>query len=465
MAAAMWLASCTLGPHYVAPPPPPGARSLVAIDESAETRAAPPDAWWRLYKDSTLDGLLEQAFRANYDLKAADANVLAARALFEGARAARYPATDLSASAVRGRNVDLDLILEVDGYKPFNIWLYDALFDLSYEVDVFGRVRRLIEAAEANAEAVQAARDGLKVTIAAETTRAYGEICALGEELSVAERNLALVSREAQITVARRAAGAGSDFDVVRAQALVSDVQARIPPLRGQRRAALFELAALTGRTPGAAPAAALECTAAPKLASLVPVGDGAELLRRRPDVREAERLLAAATAQIGVATAELFPRITLIGSFGTIGDEVNQLGTSVGGTWGIGPSISWQFPNLAGPLAAVHRAKANAAAALAGFDAVVLQALKETEQALSIYGAELEHHRDLVEAQARAQRAFDLARDQFAAGAISDLDLLVAEQTLVTAQEEVAQSDAALVEDQIAIFKALGGGWAGSAN
>jgi outer membrane protein, multidrug efflux system len=268
------------------------------------------------------------------------------------------------------------------------------------------------------------------------------------------------VSREAQITTNRYEAGAGSQFDVVRAEGLVAQVRASIPPLEGQRRAALFQLAALLGRAPSKAPAEAQSCVLPPRLSDLIPVGDGATLLKRRPDVRAADRRLAAATARIGVVTADLYPRIELKGLIGGVSTELNQFITNNGITWGAGPGISWTFPNQAGPRARVRQAKANAVAALAGFDAVVLQALKEAEQALATYRSELDRRQDLSDAQDRAQKAFDIAHSEFLAGALSDLDLLTSEQTLVAADAAVATSDTALVQDQIAVFKALGGGW-----
>jgi len=458
------VSACAVGPNYVPPKAPAGSDApLVSYSPDAETQDETPDAWWRLYNDPALDALLKQAFAANEDLKAAEANLSAARAILEAARVAQYPATEIAAAGLYGRDPTTEEILLLTGQNLTKGWIFDALIDLSYEVDLFGRVRRSIEAARADAGAVAAARDAVKVTVAAETARAYADVCATGEEIAVAERNLSLVSREAKITEARNVAGANSEFDVVRAQALVAQVRATIPPLEGQRRAALFELTALIGRTPSAAPRDTLSCAAAPHLASLMPVGDGAQLLRRRPDVREAERTLAAATAQIGVATADLFPRIHLTGFYGAATlDRINLLGTNDAEVWGAGPTITWQFPNIAGPLASIHRAKSNATGALARFDSVILQALKETEQTLSIYRAELDHHQALLVFQGKTRRAFELARHQFSAGSVSNLDLLTAEQSLVTAEGQVAEADAAIVQDQIAVFKALGGGWGG---
>jgi NodT family efflux transporter outer membrane factor (OMF) lipoprotein len=276
----------------------------------------------------------------------------------------------------------------------------------------------------------------------------------------VARRSLGVVARKADITLARHAAGGNSEFDVVRAQGLVAQVRATIPPLEGQRRAAAFQLAALLGRTPSAAPAEVQACVTAPRLTALIPVGDGAALLKRRPDVRQADRRVAAATARIGVATADLYPKITLNGFYGGAGFSTAALTSEPGLVWGIGPSVSWTFPNQSLPRARIRQAKAGAEAALAGFDSTVLQALKETEQALAVYSADLDRRQALAEAQDRARRAFDLARDEYLAGALTQLELLTTEQSLVAADSAVAASDAALAQDQIAVFKTLGGGW-----
>jgi NodT family efflux transporter outer membrane factor (OMF) lipoprotein len=450
-----------LGPDYRTPPMPKDAEApLISVNDALEKTTEPPDDWWRLYDDPMLDRLLVEAFAANTDLAAAEANLSIARAQLEASRAGRYPSTMVGAEAIRGRNATTDEILEIDGHPPQTIWTFDATLDASYEIDLFGRVRRSIEASRADAEAAAAARDSIQVTVAAETTRAYAQICTLGEQIAVARHSLDIVRQQAGITHSRGDAGAGSEFDTVRADALVAQVKAAIPSLEGQRRAAFFELAALIGRTPAQGPNEVLTCVTPPHLQALIPIGDGAGLLRRRPDVREADRRLAAATARIGVAMADLYPTISLSGLYGGIGPHVSDLTTQRGLTWGLGPTISWSFPNQAIPRAHIRQAKGGAAYALASFDSTVLRALKETEQTLSIYSAELNRRQDLSNAQELARRAFVLAQDQSNAGAISTLDMLTTEQSLVTADAAIAASDAALSQDQISLFKALGGGW-----
>lgn len=457
----LFLTACAVGPDFVPPTPAPGALDpLVSFNPKTESAEEPSNDWWELFDDPVLERLVNEAFQANADLAAAESNLSSARAILDAARSGSYPRTVAETGSVYGRDVTTDEILEIDGNKPQTTWLFDDILDVSYELDLFGRVRRSIEASRADTEAAAAGRDALRITVAAETARAYAQICTTGEEITVAQHSLDIVSREAQITEDRNVAGANSRFEVVRAQGFVALVKSDIPPLLGQRRAALFELTALLGRTPSHAPTEALACNRPPQLTALIPVGDGAGLLKRRPDVREAERRLAAATARIGVATADLYPRISLSGFYGGASTELSGLSAERGLAWGLGPTISWTFPIQAEPRARVRKAKADALASLATFDSVVLRALKETEQTLSIYSAEITHREDLIDAQAKAREAFNLAHAQFSAGSLSNLDLLISEQTLINEDAAVAKSNAVLAQDQIAVFKALGGGW-----
>jgi NodT family efflux transporter outer membrane factor (OMF) lipoprotein len=455
------LIGCHVGPNYHPPPLLAGADApLLSLDSTLETTAAPPDRWWQLYNDARLDALIHEALLANRDLRAADANLAAARAVVTAVHAARYPSTEAIAGGVYGRDPVTNEILEIEGHRPQTLWLFEDLFEVAYEVDLFGRVHRAIEQANANADSVAATRDGVRVFIAAQTARGYAEICALGEQLGVARHSLEIVSHQAEITQQRFNAGQGSEFDVERARALVDQVAAAIPQLSGLRSVALLEVTALLGRAPANAPRELDSCIAPPRLTVPIPVGDVRSLISRRPDVRQAERRLAASTARIGIATADLYPTIRLSAFYGGTGNEISQLSTNAGLSWGVGPAISWTFPNQVRARAQIRQAKAGQAAALATFDSAVLTALKETEQALTTYRAALDQHQALVSAQARIHRSFDIARDQFAAGSLSPLDLLTTEQLLVALDAAVSASDSTLIEDQISTFKALGGGW-----
>jgi len=464
LATLLTLTACEVGPNYKPPQPPAGTTApFISATPTLGTTAQPLNNWWQLYNDPLLDKYLQEAFAANYDLAAAQANLGASRAILDATRSQLYPNTRLATGALYGRDAATDEILEIDGHKPFNVWLFDDILDASYELDLFGGIRRSIEAARDNAQAVADERDDLKITVAAETARAYAQICTLGEQIAVAQRSLDLARHEAAISANEYNAGDNSRFDLLRVQGIVPQVRASIPVLEGQRRGALFSLAVLLGRPPSAAPFEAQSCVTAPRQTSLIPLGDGASLIRRRPDVRRAERQLAADTARIGVATATLYPQITLTGLYGGAATTPGGLTTESGLTWGVGPAISWDFPNQSLPRARIREAKASTAAALATFDATILQALSDTETALATYSSELDHRQALAEAQSNADETFRMANDQLAAGSISTLDLLTTEQTMINADAAVAASDAALVQDQIAVFKALGGGWQNS--
>ena len=194
------LSACALGPNYKAPTPPPGADApFVSTDQASMSDAALPNDWWRLYDDAQLDQLIAQAFAANEDLKTAEANLAAARDIYEGSRSQLLPQTQVTGSGIYGRDPTFDTILETVGHEPQSTWIFDAMLDASYELDLFGHVRRTIEAARDNAQVVAAERDALRVTIAAETARAYGQICTFGEEIAVASQSLALVTKQQQI--------------------------------------------------------------------------------------------------------------------------------------------------------------------------------------------------------------------------------------------------------------------------
>jgi NodT family efflux transporter outer membrane factor (OMF) lipoprotein len=454
LAALPLLAGCAVGPRYAAPATPGSAAGpFVSAAPAISSADAPPPTWWRLYQDPVLDRLVTEALAANRDIEAAVGNVLQARAIVSEARAGRYPSTSVSAGAAYGRRAS-------GAAKAETGFIFDAEVGAAYEVDLFGRVSRTLEAARANADAAQAAADVLRVSVAAQTASAYADACGLAAQAEVARRSLQVASETAEITVRRRDAGAASDFDVARARALVEQTGAEIPALEGQRRAALFALAVLTGRPPAELPADAGQCRAPPRIATPLPVGDGASLLRRRPDVRQAERRLAAAVAEIGVRTAELYPSVTLGGSLSSAASSLGRLGSSRSVSFSLGPLISWTFPNQMAARARVAQARAGASAALAGFDAAVLRALGETEQTLSVYGADLDRRAGLLAARDQNAEAFRLAQVRQQGGAISFLELLTAQSSLVGSEAALAAADTQIAADQIAVFRALGGGW-----
>jgi NodT family efflux transporter outer membrane factor (OMF) lipoprotein len=455
------LAGCAVGPNYHAPATPlTSAGPFVSTAPSSSTSQTLPADWWRLYDDPVLDRLVREALAENDDLKVAAANLANAEALVSQARAGLFPSTAASAGATYGRSASSEELASLTNSKAQASWLYSTGFTAAYQVDLFGQIRRTIEAARANAQAEQAAEDAVRVTVAAETAAAYANVCGFAEQANVARRSLRVVQDSYDITVRQRDAGALSDFDVERQATLLEQARSAVPVFEGQRRAALFELTALLGKTPAEAPADAAACQTPPRLNQPLPVGDGAALLKRRPDIRQADRQLASATANIGVAVASLYPSVNLGGAINAGAATPGTLFNYNSVSYSVGPLVTWTFPNTLVALSQIRQAHAVASGDLASFDSVVVQALKETEQALTTYGAELERHSALAAARGHAEQAFRLAKIQYEAGTASYLDLLTAETTLVTAEQTLASSDQLISTDQVAVFQALGGGW-----
>ncbi len=451
---AVVLQACAVGPHYQKPVTPSSAAGPFVSTTPSATAEPPPENWWRLYQDPVLDQLVGQALTQNQNLKVAAANLAYAQALLDEAKAGRYPSTSLSAGGSYGRSGNALLKAAPAA------WAYTAGFTASYQVDLFGRIRRAVEQASANVEATRAARDVARVTVAAATAGAYVNICGLGEQIDVASRSLKDVQEAYDITVRQESAGAVSSFDVSRQGVLLEQARAAIAPLKGQRRSYVFALAALVGKTPADLPESAVACRVAPRLDRPLPVGDGAALLRRRPDIRQAERTLASQTAGIGVATADLYPTVTLGGSAASTAGNVGQMFSNPNTAYSLGPLITWTFPNVLVARAHILEARAQTAGALAGFNQTVLLALQETEQALATLAAELDHHRALAAASKNAGDALKLAQIQYDAGTASGLDRLTAEAAAIAADQALAASDQAVGVDQVAVFQALGGGW-----
>ncbi|HZW15526.1 MAG TPA: TolC family protein [Brevundimonas sp.] len=459
--ASLLLASCAVGPKAPdATLPPSASGAFVGAATPAVTAEAARDDWWRLYDDPVLDGLIGQALAENNELEAAAANLRRVRAALGEARVGRFPTTTTSAGVTTGRPSAATVPGLPAGTEAPEADTYNAGLDVSYEVDLFGRVESTIRAARADAAAAEAALGIVRVSVAAETARAYADACSANAQIAVAERTVDLQSDTADLTQRLLDAGSGNGLDTARARAALESTRASLPPLRAQRDGALFRLATLTGRTPAEASEAARACARPPQLSQPIPVGDGAALLARRPDVRQAERNLAAAAARVNVATADLYPRISLGGSLGATALEADGLGDSENFRFSVGPLISWSFPNVFAARARIEQAGAGADVALATFDQTVLVALQETETALVNYANELDRRSALQAARDHAANAARLSRLRFDAGADSFLTVLDAERTLASADAQLAASDALVTTYQIALFKALAGGW-----
>jgi len=447
-------AGCASGPDYHAPKLPDTAMGPFVSQSPQVAAAAPPEDWWRLYDDPALDAVVHEALAANTDLRIALANLDRARAISGEARGQMLPSTTLVGGVKRSRD---QTTWSGEGQAPVQ-WNYVGGLDVAYELDLFGRVRRDMEAARSDAEATDAAYDAARVLVVAETTRAYMDACANGASLEVARSSTELARQSLDIVSHQERLGSASRFDVERSSGALARAEAAMPRLQAQKDAAVFELAALMGRTPAQAPEAARICSKIPKMSGAIPVGDGTAMLRRRPDIRQAERTLAADTARIGVAVADLYPRVTLGGSLSYLRND--YLKDDHTWSFSFGPLITWSFPNITKARSRIAQSKAQSAASLARFDGVVLTALKESEQSLSRYAGTVNQRNALAEAQAHAENAFHMAEQRYRAGSISYLDVLVAQDTLVNARLQVALADQQVGTARVDVFKALGGGW-----
>ena len=448
--AALALASgcAAVGPNYRGPTDstvlqkPSAEGGFVSTSEAvAADQPVPPD-WWRLYQEPELDALVKSALDENTRLRVAMANLARSRAALQEVEAAHVPSTTIGAGASYQR---------LPGETGAGGIGYDVGVGASYLVDLFGQLRRGIEAARADIEATRAALDVARVAVAADTARAYVSTCGVGHELAVARRLLDYQQESLERTRRLVEAGRSSPVDLPRTLAQVEQLRANIPPLEARQRVELFRLAVLTGKPPAEFPRRLEACVVVPQLGSPLPTGDGAALLRRRPDIRQAERLLAAATARIGVATADLYPSVNIGLSAGFSAGSFR---------WSLGPLLSWTFPNTRAARARIAGASAEADAALARFDETVLTALLETERALTTYAKDLDRHAALVAARDQAAEAARQVEILFRNGRESFLPVLDAERTLANNEAAVAASQTRLANDQIDLFLALGGGW-----
>jgi NodT family efflux transporter outer membrane factor (OMF) lipoprotein len=459
--AAALLAGCAVGPDYQRPQDavinaPAANGAFAGAGEKAFTGGQAPSRWWRLYGDASLNRLVDQALAANTDLRAAAASLTRARASLDITKDLTWPQANIGAGYAYERLSAEEYL--VPGTLP-DFRAYELQAGISYQVDLFGQIHRAIEAGQAGVGAAQAAYDTARITVAADTTLAYVEACSAGRELAVAEKLVDIQHRNTDFNRRLFKAGRGISLDVTRAAAQEDQVRSSVRGLEAQRRLALYRLAVLTGRPPEELPPGAAQCAEEPRLDRPLPVGDGAALLRRRPDVRRAEEELRLATAEQGVATASLYPKIILGVSGDTIGLTKNFWKADTFG-FSLGPLISWDIPNPKRARATVRGAKAKVEAAFAAYDGVVLGALRETESALTLYARDLDRERYLESARRNANQAASDAETLYRAGRQGYLTVLDADRTQAGAEQSLASAHSRVAADQVLLFLALGGGW-----
>ncbi|WP_269714589.1 efflux transporter outer membrane subunit [Caulobacter sp. NIBR2454] len=452
--ASLMAVACAVGPDFKAPAVAPVAYQN-ADPQIFVTTANPEAEWWKGFEDPILDSLVLQALGDNLDLRIALARVSEARALFTDARLDQLPRVTTSGtySVAKQQTPAGSPRVETDAWQ--------AGFDAGWEIDLFGRVRRGVEAARADLGAADADLRDVQVTVAAEVARNYFELRGAQERLAVARRNLETQRETVRLTQVRFDVGRGDAIDVASATARMKATEAAIPVLVTAETRANYRLAVLTGQRPGALDSLLVARTEETRpLIKALNIGDAGELLRRRPDVQAAERRLAGQTARVGVATADLFPRVSVTGFVGFLSGNFSSLGNSGTGAWAVAPTVSWPGLDFGGARARLKAQEAREEASLAAYDQTVLRALEDLENALVAYRQQQAQLYSLTEQASASRRAAELARVQYREGGIDFLVLLDAERTLLAAEDALSVAETGVNTNVVAIYKALGGGW-----
>lgn len=449
------LAGCAVGPNY-AKPATPVAAGFVGARDGAYSSDDAQSHFWTQFGDDTLDRLVDDSLSANHDLRIALAHLVEARAERRQARFDLAPTVTASGGYTKERFAAVDSPTGA----AFNGRFYDAGFDAFWELDFFGRVRRNVEAQSAQVQGAEASLRDAQVSVTAEVARTYFELRGEQTELAVARRNIDNQRETLQLTQARLDAGRGTELDTSRAQSQLSATLSTIGPLEASIARSIHRLAVLTGREPNALNEMLAPPRELPNLPQITAVGDPAGLLRRRPDIRVAERQLASSTALVGVAVGDLFPKVTFNGSFSYAAAEPGYLGDSASRGYVIGPRISWAAFDLGRVMAEVAGSRARADASLAAYEQTVLRALEETEDALVTHARTRDSLTDAVQAAQASETAAHIARTRYEGGLVDFLEVLDAERTQLADEDRLAQRRTDAATSLIAVYKALGGGW-----
>ena len=463
-------AGCSVGPDYEPPKPPPPAGFADAVPSTRPStvtaEAEPATQWWTTLRDPELDKLVTRAAAGNLSLARAGVRLADSRAALRIAGADALPKLDASPQFARinsGRNVGLgNLAGGGDNARSSsintNVWV--AGLDATWEIDVFGGQRRRIEAARADYQAdVEDRRDSL-VSLTAEVARDYLQLRGLQERLRIARENLDRQNDTLALTQSLRKAGFNSQLDVSRALTQVAQTRAAIVPLTTAAVQEEHAIATLLGLGPNDLKAELDHITPVPAVPTLVSIGMPGDLLRRRPDVRRAERQVAAANARIGVAVADFYPKFSFTGDFGLDATKFNPLFDQSSRFFLIDPTVKWRLFDFGRTQAEVDQEVSRHTQAVLVYQDAVLTALREVEDALVAYANEQDHRAALADAVVAAKDSVAISRDQYNQGVIDFLQVLDAQRQLLSAQDDLAQSDQTIATNLVALYKALGGGW-----
>ena len=457
MVSAVLLAACAVGPDYHRP-------EVATSDQFVGTDAARFSTqdvereFWKQFNDEQLNDLIERALVANHDIRIATSRLREARALRGQAKLDLAPTVTASSGYTKARASDRQLgpLQNVDREQDF----YDSGFDAFWELDFFGRVRRGVEASTAQLQSAEASVYATQVSVTAEVARNYFELRGAQEQLEVARRNAENQGETVRITTARLDAGRGTQLDASRAQAQLSATLATIPDLEAGVTRSMLRLGVLTGQQPESVVPQLSAAKPLPTLPVAHDIGTPELLLRRRPDIRVAERNLAASTAEIGVAVGDLFPRITFLGHWGYDAVSSSALGNTGSETFSFGPSISWAAFDLGRVRQKIAQREAAADGALAKYEQTVLQALEETDASLTAYSKAIVKQQHLQTSANASLEAAKLARARYENGVADFLQVLDAERTALAAEDQLARSETQTATALLATYKALGGGF-----
>jgi NodT family efflux transporter outer membrane factor (OMF) lipoprotein len=456
---ALLLAGCTVGPDYHRPQAAAPAQ-WVSPQAGAQTNPPAADAaWWKAFHDAELDALIVRAAQSNLNLRAAVARVREARAAVRVVSADLSPTLDATGSYARER-------YSAHGFPPFppgvplDADVYQASFDAAWELDVFGGTRRAAQAARADFAAAEFGRRNVLITIFAEVAREYVEARAFQRRLAVANDNIKAQEEILALTRDRFAKGLTGELDVQEADALRASTRAQAPVFESGFRDAVYHLGLLLGQPPGALLDELAKAAPIPAAPPAVPVGLPSDLIRRRPDVQQAERQLAAATARVGAAAADLYPQFSLTGDVGLQSVSAGDWFTAGSRFWTAGPAVQWRIFDAGRIRANIRVQNARVDQALAAYEQSMLAAFTDVETALTAYAKEQIRRQSLAHATQANEQAVALAADLYRHGLADFLRVLESQRSLYESQDALIQSDRAVSSDLIALYKALGGGW-----
>lgn len=459
MGICLWLAGCTVGPDYSPPVRAEMAGDWVtplASEAQAEPRLLAAD-WWQVFQDPVLTELINDAVAANLSLEAAQARVEAASALRRESGAPSFPSLDANASRSRERTSGaVNNAANAGSLRTTNRIGLSA----SWELDFFGGTRRAVEAADARLESLVESERALRLAVIAETARAYLELRGVQKQIAVTQRNIGLQSRTLELINDLLSAGEATEFDLSRASGQLALTRSRLPDLEAEQSATANRISVLLGEQPGQLSEAVMQPKELPELLAPIPVGARSELLLRRPDIRQAERELALASAQVGVAAADLFPRFFLLGDIGRAASSSSDLNLSLANTYSLIPSVSWPIFQAGAIRSRVQIREAETREAAANYENVIINALADSESALIRYLRKLDVRAALTGAVAERNRSYKLARSLFEAGEEDFFAVLDAERELLATEDQYVLSETDSLLNLVTLYAALGGGW-----